>query len=141
MKYDLKAIAERSIEVPFSGCWIWMNCLSYDGYSQIGSAPWSGHKAAYEAKFGPTPSGLELHHTCSVRCCVNPDHIQAVTHHQNVLASPSIGTKNQHANKTHCIHGHEFTHENTIIERNKTKRGYARRCRQCRRDRGKGRMR
>lgn len=38
------------------------------------------------------------------------------------------------ANQTHCIHGHEFTSENTIIKPNGT-----RQCRQCRRERDRGR--
>lgn len=34
--------------------------------------------------------------------------------------------RNHHANKTHCIRGHEFTPENTLIQKGKN-----RRCREC----------
>ncbi len=39
-----------------------------------------------------------------------------------------------HTRKTHCIHGHEFTEENTY---HPTKRPEGRYCRQCKRDKDK----
>lgn len=129
MIYDLDYIRSKSVEVPFSGCWIWMGCVSSDGYSQINQKPWSGHKSAYIAANGDVPEGLEIHHKCNVRCCVNPDHLEAVTHLENIRASSLMGSYNR--NKTHCKRSHEFTIENTYIENAPTKRGYARKCRTC----------
>ncbi len=70
---------------------------------------------------GPIPEGLELDHLCRVRHCVNPDHLEAVTHRENIrrgLGGP----------RSHCINGHEFTPENTSL-----KRGWQA-CRACSRE-------
>jgi hypothetical protein len=44
---------------------------------------------------------------------VNPAHLEAVTHRENVLrgASPVALL----AARTHCLHGHEYTVENTYV--------------------------
>jgi len=34
---------------------------------------------------GPVPDGLELDHLCRNRYCVNPHHLEAVSHRTNVL--------------------------------------------------------
>jgi hypothetical protein len=38
----------------------------------------------YEAQYGPVPSGMELDHLCRVKACVNPDHLEPVTHAENM---------------------------------------------------------
>jgi hypothetical protein len=75
---------------------------------------------AYEMLVGPVPDGLELDHLCRVPACVNPDHLEPVTHIENVRRGRSYW-----AERTHCSAGHEYTRENTRI----TKRG--RTCRAC----------
>jgi HNH endonuclease len=37
----------------------------------------------YEERFGPVPVGTELDHLCRVRACINPDHLEPVTHAEN----------------------------------------------------------
>ena len=73
------------------GCWIWNGRLSDDGYGVLdlswrGGGPKScyAHRAAYELLVGPIPDGLELDHLCFVRSCVNPAHLEAVTHVENL---------------------------------------------------------
>src|SRR5207247_4303104 len=66
--------------------------------------------------------------TCEARSCVRPDHLTAVTHRENLLASNTLAGIN--ARKTHCKRGHEFDKANTYI----CKEG-KRMCRQCKRDR------
>lgn len=67
-------------------------------------------------------------HLCRNPPCVNPEHLEEVTHRENQHRSPGLAA----ATRERCPSGHEYTPENTITER--TKAGYeARRCRICRR--------
>lgn len=43
-----------------------------------------GHIVAYELTHGPVPDGLEIDHLCRTTWCCNPDHLEAVTHSENV---------------------------------------------------------
>jgi hypothetical protein len=38
----------------------------------------------YEHTYGPIPADLEIDHLCKVKACVNPDHLEAVTHAVNI---------------------------------------------------------
>ncbi len=70
-----------------SGCWLWTASLSTPGYGQYGigaSRPHSAHRVAFKALVGPIPEGLQIDHTCCVRRCVNPDHLEAVTQQENI---------------------------------------------------------
>ena len=98
---------------PNTGCWLWTGTAFRLGY---GSA-WDGirlrsaHRLIYEELRGKIPEGLGLDHKCRVRCCVNPDHLEAVTRRVNVLRGRGPTALN--AVKTHCCRGHEFTAGNT----------------------------
>lgn len=106
-------------------CWLWTASTNQKGYGQfeIGTTQASkkigAHKWAYETLIGPVPIGLELDHTCRVRRCCNPRHLEAVTHLENVR-------RGSRAQQTHCKWGHEFTIENTKRRANGT-----RLCRAC----------
>lgn len=54
--------------------------------------------------------------------------------HYTVRSLCSTCHSRVHSNRTKCIHGHEYTKENTVIERNGT-----RCCRTCRRERDRNR--
>jgi len=45
---------------------------------------WYAHRLIYEATHGPVPRGKELDHVCRVALCINPDHVEPVTHAENV---------------------------------------------------------
>ena len=114
---------------PNTGCWLWAGALNRDGYG-IANRQYRtrmAHSISYEFVFGPIPEGLELDHLCRVRCCVNPDHLEAVTHLENCQR----GTAGTHIRrveslKTHCSKGHEFAGENLY-----TRKNGARGCREC----------
>ena len=75
---------------PNSGCWLWTGGKNgANGYGGFKRSPKSGykwekaHRAAHEMFIGPIPEGLVVDHLCRVRCCVNPKHLEAVTHKEN----------------------------------------------------------
>lgn len=49
------------------------------------------HRYFYEQCSGLIPKGKELDHLCRVRNCVNPLHLQPVSHKQNMNRSPVVG--------------------------------------------------
>ncbi len=69
-------------------CWIWLRALDRYGYGFVGlSQPrrrtMRAHTVYYERRYGPVGEGLELDHLCRVPACVNPEHLEAVTHAEN----------------------------------------------------------
>ena len=110
------------------GCWIWQASTTHNGYGQfwVGGRMVKAHRFAYEMFVGPIPEGLELDHLCRVRNCVNPAHMEPVTHAENVRRGESFSAIN--AGKTHCPHGHAYDAENTYVKPN----GW-RHCRACQR--------
>lgn len=111
------------------GCWLWCGSLSAQGYGRIevGRGTTAAHRAMYECLVGPITEGLVCDHLCRVTACVNPAHIEPVTNAENLARGiPSPSAVN--ASKTICIHGHEFTAENTALKTT----GY-RRCAECHR--------
>jgi hypothetical protein len=104
------------VELSNDGCWIWKGSL-WDGYGyfSVGSGRHVlAHKWFWEQLNGLVPKGFELDHLCRVRGCVNPAHLEAVTHRMNMLRSPIQITSICSA-KTHCKRGHEFTESNTMM--------------------------
>lgn len=69
-----------------TSCWLWQGKLSNFGYARIkfGQKTVMLHRLVYEYFKGAIPDGLEIDHLCSVRHCVNPEHLEAVTHQINV---------------------------------------------------------
>ena len=111
-------------------CWLWTSSLTTCGYGTFwtGSRRSAAHRWAYERFIGPIPEGMELDHLCRVRHCVNPAHVEPVTHAENMRRSGPFSPK---AALTHCKNGHEFTPENTYPREGG--RSGRRACRACNR--------
>jgi hypothetical protein len=81
--------------------------------------------------------GLELDHLCRNAKCVNPYHLDPVSHRENVRrALPYITPRN--SKKTCCPKGHEYDAENTRIYTNQRTGRTSRYCRACDRERQHG---
>lgn len=123
------------------GCLIIDGYRTPDGYVRIkhNGRTIEAHRAAYMEFVGPIPAGFQVDHlchnadpscpsdsSCTHRACVNPEHLEALPRSEHLLRGNTIPA--MHHRKTHCIHGHEFTDENTRVN----ERGW-RYCRSCER--------
>jgi len=117
-------------------CWPWIagKTLGYGSF-HVGSTKNGSrkrllaHRIMFEAFKGKIPTNLEIDHLCRNRACVNPAHLEAVTHRVNDLRG--INPPAINARKKSCIHGHKFNLENTYHYPNR----YGRDCRECHRRR------
>lgn len=66
-------------------CWLWTGSGA-NGYGmfRVGRVTTGAHRWAYQWANGPIPDGLEVHHMCRVRRCVNPAHLEVMTRRQNL---------------------------------------------------------
>ncbi len=69
-----------------TGCWIWQRATNRFGYGRM----WNGgrlvgaHRHFYEQANGPIPPDKCLDHLCRRPACVNPAHLEVVTHEINI---------------------------------------------------------
>src|SRR5262249_26552253 len=93
-----------------SPCWEWQAFRNDGGYGRLhGLGETYAHRVSYVYFIGKIPEGTEIDHECENPPCVNPLHLQAVTHAKNL----------SYYTRTHCAYGHEYTHENS----HRTRRG------------------
>lgn len=93
-------------------CWIWQGKASPNGYGQFGHG--FAHRWIYEFLIGEIPAGLELDHLCRVRNCVNPYHLDPVTHAENCRRTAGL-KRGPYNVGSYCKNGHDRTPENTRI--------------------------
>ena len=112
-----------------TGCWEWQGPKTRSGY---GHTSWhnktvSTHRLMYMLLVGEIEDGNEVHHTCSNRLCINPEHLQSIAPQRHreipklnrrsdaVLSGLEIAraVKAENAKqRTHCRRGHPRTEEN-----------------------------
>jgi len=117
-------LAERffsrvDVSAGLKGCWLWDKPTT-TGYGGFGKT--SAHRWLWTQLFGALPRGIHLDHLCRVRACVNPFHMEPVTHSENIrrglngciaILSGSIVRAREVANakaraETHCRNGHAY---------------------------------
>lgn len=96
------------------GCWSWTGYRNALGYGVGGKGPGKAyskyaHVRSYQMLVGEVPDGMELDHLCRNPSCVNPAHLDPVTHQENVR-------RGLHGRvRTHCPQGHPYDEANTYI--------------------------
>lgn len=123
--FDSKAWAKFARDIWFievTLCWEWVG----DRRDRYGNFRYQGkstaaHRWSYETFVGSIPEGLELDHTCENRLCVNPHHLEPVTHLENMQRHFRPIQE-----RTHCKRGHPWA-GNTFYNKN----SHNRRCRAC----------
>ena len=100
---SLEARAFSQISPNVNGCWDWLGDEKrrYGRVFIDGKRP-SAQRYIYEWFMGSVPEGLELDHLCENKHCVNPTHLEPVTHAENVRR-----WFRAHAKPT-CPHGHPW---------------------------------
>jgi hypothetical protein len=133
----LAALSDMCVESD-TGCWLKVGVR--DG--RYGRLVYRGkevhaHRLAWESVNGPMPRELSACHRCNTPRCMNPAHIYAATHKQNITDAARDGLMGKPGRspygpstinklKTHCNAGHALSGENLRIE------SYgSRRCRTC----------
>lgn len=102
-------------------CWLWTGARDGNGYGRF------GHLLAHHIPIGKPPKGLEYDHLCRVPGCVRPEHLEAVTHAENIRRGDAPEAMRQaQLKKTHCPRGHPYDEVNTQL-----KPGNKRSCRAC----------
>jgi len=86
------------------------------------------HRAAYLLMVGPIPEGYHVDHSCRRHNCINPAHLEAVTPAEN--ARRDHGAKSTNYSKTECPAKHQYTAENTLLDKSG-----GRSCKECARRR------
>jgi hypothetical protein len=139
-----RRLRARSRVTP-DGCWRWEGKVSVKGYATLrhDGATHAAHRVAYLVFIGPIPYGYDVDHRChneDLTCfagndclhrrCVNPEHLVAVPHGDNVRAGRSWAI---HGTKTHCPQGHPYDAANTR-RKPLPGGGFARVCRTCARE-------
>lgn len=91
-------ISGKRYKVDDNGCWIWQGPIAESGYG-MASTTWA-HRHVWQQHNGEIPSGVQLHHICEVKSCVNPSHLELLTvadHRMKHGGVPSLRTFSEEA--------------------------------------------
>lgn len=114
-------------------CWIWTGAKSAGyGHMRIDGKCVLSHRFSYSLLVSDALNGKELDHLCRVAACVNPSHLEPVTHKTNMMRGFGPGGLNHR--KTHCLKGHELSGDNLYFKNALNKNGtrsQTRKCREC----------
>ncbi|HEY1646297.1 MAG TPA: HNH endonuclease [Candidatus Saccharimonadales bacterium] len=119
-------------------CWNWPGYLDKDGYGKVYFNGRQGtvHKLMFEFAYPEIlqTRTVKICHHCDNRKCFNPLHLFAGSNSDNIKDSANKGN-HRNTRKTHCPVGHEYTKENTVLQKGKS--GFQRVCRICRTEKNK----
>lgn len=95
------------------GCLLWYGKVNKQGYPELtkSQAAKTGFWLVYhytwaQANGRRCAPDMTLDHTCEVRNCIEPSHLEEVTLRENLMRGDTLAAKN--AAKTHCPKGHPY---------------------------------
>jgi len=109
---------------PKSGCWVWAGAVQSRGYGCVTDGHGGSmlaHRASWELHNGTIPDGLTVDHRCQRKLCINPAHLDLVSHAVNAARGDG-------SSPLYCVNGHPLF--GTLGEWTRRKDG-RRRCRLC----------
>jgi hypothetical protein len=82
----LARLLSRVSPEPNTGCWLWVgsHCRTEYGTVKVGGRVLLVHRVLFALLVREPDSSLELDHLCRNRWCVNPEHLEEVTHDENM---------------------------------------------------------
>lgn len=103
-------------------CWLWTSTVNSKGYAhfKLQNRQKTAHRLAYLLTGASLSEELHLDHLCRNRRCVNPAHMEPVSHRENILRGEGLAAVN--ARKETAMCGHPFNED--------IGKGH-RRCREC----------
>jgi hypothetical protein len=77
-------------------CWPWRGVCDQHGYGRVSfmHKRFKAHRVSFEMANGPIPDGLIVRHRCDNPNCVNPNHLEAGTHKDNMQDASRRGRLN-----------------------------------------------
>lgn len=128
------ALIAKILPNAVTDCWEWIGARDSRGYGNVKVRRHvrKAHRVIYERLCGPIAPEFECDHRCRVPWCVNPKHIELVSHVENVRrgAARWVPGARQRA-KRRCPQGHAYTKANTYVQPSTQGRA----CRTCGRER------
>jgi HNH endonuclease len=95
-------------------CWFWLGVKDRNGYGRFGSQSTQGsalaHRISYERAHGPIAEGLDLDHLCRNPSCVNPGHLEPVTHRENLRRGAGAKLSYEKAERVRQLRAQGLTH-------------------------------
>jgi hypothetical protein len=96
-------------------CWLWTGNKNKKGYGRFvlkDRKMVTPHRFAYELLVGPIAEGMTIDHTCRVKRCCNPKHLEQVTNLENTRRGVPF---RKQVLMTHCKRGHPLSGSNLYI--------------------------
>lgn len=100
----------RRVGIAEGGCWLWLGTSNGtpERYPvlKLNRRVFRAHRLSHEFFIGPIPEGYVIDHLCRVPMCVNPLHLEAVPHRENVRRGKAPAARN--VPKVCCPRGHSY---------------------------------
>ena len=124
IKPAIDRVMEKTVWVPWSGCWIFMGAVNEAGYGIVGKGGrGAGNDRAHRVTFqhfnGAIPAGMFVCHHCDTPSCCNPDHLFLGTNQDNMRDCWSKGRGSKPPRNPHVVgsaHPGAKLNESQVVE-------------------------